>query len=172
MRVERLTENVGSVMRIAEMLSEEGIIEVEASGKVELLKHISDIIAKCYPSLSSDEVFHVLMEREQLGSTGVGDGIAIPHGKLPRDRFGCGHRLLPVLLFARSRRGIDFDAMDSKPVHLVFALLAPEDCPGLHLKVLAKIARLLKNKEVQEKLLYAKNREEILDIIKRYDNVS
>jgi PTS system nitrogen regulatory IIA component len=159
-------------MKITDLLSEEGIIEVEASGKVELLKHISDMIAKCYPFLSSNEVFRVLMDREQLGSTGVGDGIAIPHGKLPKDRFGCDCQFRPVLLFARSRRGIDFDAMDSKPVHLVFALIAPEDCPALHLKVLAKISRLLRNKEVRDKLLYAKNRKEIFEIINQYDNGS
>lgn len=154
-------------------MSEEGIItEVEASGKTELLKQISNTLAKCYPSFNAEEVFQVLMERERLGSTGVGDGIAIPHGKLPQDRFADCSRSLPVLLFARSRRGVDFDAMDSKPVYLIFALLAPENCPGLHLKVLAKIARLLKNKEVQEKLLHARTRKEILDVIKQYDNGS
>jgi len=159
-------------MKIVDMLAEEGIVEVEASGKDELLRQISDMIAKCYPFLSSDEVFNVLKEREQLGSTGMGGGIAIPHGKLPRDRFGCDSQLRPVLLFARSRRGVDFDAMDSKPVHLFFALIAPEECPALHLRVLAKVAKLLRNKEVQEKLLYAKNRKEILDIINQYDNGS
>lgn len=158
-------------MKIVNLLAEEGIItEVEASSKAELLRRISDTLAKCYPSFNADEVFRVLMEREQLGSTGVGDGIAIPHGKLPEDRFA--PKPLPILLFARSLRGIDFDAMDSKPVYLIFALIAPENCPGLHLKVLAKIARLLKNKEVQEKLLHAKSRKEIIDIINQYDNGS
>lgn len=156
-------------MKIANLLVEEGIItEVEASSKTELLKRISDTIARCYPSFSADEIFRVLMEREQLGSTGVGDGIAIPHGKLPEDRFAS--EPLPILLFARSLRGIDFDAMDSKPVYLIFTLIAPENCPGLHLKVLAKIARFLKNKEVQEKLLHAKSKKEILEIINQYDN--
>lgn len=158
-------------MKIAELLPEKGIItEVEASSKNELLRQISEVLAQCYPSLDADEVFRVLMEREQLGSTGVGDGIAIPHGKLPTDRFCSLKEPFPILLFARSLRGIDFDAMDSRPVYLIFTLIAPENCPGLHLKVLAKIARLLKNKEVQEKLLHAKSRKEILDIINQYDN--
>ncbi|MCX7822325.1 MAG: PTS sugar transporter subunit IIA [Syntrophobacterales bacterium] len=158
-------------MRLINLLAEEGIItELDVSSKTELLRRISDTLAKCYPSFNADEIFQVLMEREKLGSTGVGDGIAIPHGKLPEDRFSS--EPLPILLFARSLRGIDFDAMDSKPVYLIFALIAPENYPGMHLKVLAKIARLLKNKEVQEKLLLAKTRKEILEIINQYDNGS
>ncbi len=110
------------------------------------------------------------MEREQLGSTGVGGGIAIPHGKLPSDRFDQPSGPFPVLIFARSFRGIDFDAMDAKPVHLLFTVLVPEDSTGFHLKVLAKIARLLKSDEIKNELLAAKTREEIRAIIKNYDN--
>jgi PTS system nitrogen regulatory IIA component len=90
-------------------------------------------------------VFEILMQREKLGSTGVGNGIAIPHGKLPKlgKLFG---------LFARLDRPVDFDALDGQPVDLIFLLLAPEAAGADHLKALARVARLLRDAEVARKL--------------------
>jgi PTS system nitrogen regulatory IIA component len=104
----------------------------------------------------------VLLERERLGSTGIGDGIAIPHGKL-RDINDL------VLSFGRSAEGIDFESMDGKPVHLFFLLVAPETCAGIHLRALARIARLLKNGTVRKKLAKVDSREDIFSIIQQED---
>ena len=96
----------------------------------------------------------MLLEREKLGSTGIGDGIAIPHGKLKGlDRL--------VISFGRSRQGIDFDAIDGKPVHIFFLLMAPESSTGQHLKALAKISRMLKDPDFRSDLMAAKSAEEI-----------
>jgi PTS system nitrogen regulatory IIA component len=94
---------------------------------------------------SERAIFEVLLQREKLGTTAVGYGIAIPHGKLPKleKLFG---------LFARLERPIDFEAMDGQPVDLLFLLLAPEGAGADHLKALAKIARLLRDQEVARKL--------------------
>jgi PTS system nitrogen regulatory IIA component len=104
----------------------------------------------------------VLLERERLGSTGIGDGIAIPHGKLKDlDQL--------VLSFGRSSQGVDFESMDGKPVHLFFLLVAPESCAGIHLRALARIARLLKNGVVRKKLGSMSDRDEIYNLIKQED---
>jgi PTS system nitrogen regulatory IIA component len=90
-------------------------------------------------------IFETLMQREKLGSTGVGNGIAIPHGKLPKIEKLFG-------LFARLDRAIDFEALDGEPVDLIFLLLAPEAAGADHLKALARVARLLRDADVVSKL--------------------
>src|SRR5476651_338705 len=94
---------------------------------------------------SERDILEILLQREKLGSTGVGNGVAIPHGKLPKlgKLFG---------LFARLERPIDFEALDSQPVDLVFLLLAPEGAGADHLKALARVARLLRDQDVAKKL--------------------
>lgn len=108
---------------------------------------IQELAAKAaeLAGLSERDVFDTLLQRERLGSTGVGNGIAIPHGKLPQiDRlFG---------LFARLERPIDFDALDGEPVDLVFLLMAPESAGADHLKALARVARILRDPAVAHKL--------------------
>jgi PTS system nitrogen regulatory IIA component len=98
------------------------------------------------------------LERERLGSTGIGDGIALPHGKL---------RELNKLLisFGRSINGLNFDSIDEQPAYLFFLLLAPENSAGIHLKALAKISRMLKDGNFRRRLMGAKSREEIYKII-------
>jgi PTS system nitrogen regulatory IIA component len=105
----------------------------------------------------------VLLDREKLGSTGIGDGIAIPHGKLK------GLESL-VISFGRSRGGIDFESIDGKPVHIFFLLMAPESSTGQHLKALAKISRMLKDPEFRSDLMSAKNTEEIYRKIAEKDD--
>jgi PTS system nitrogen regulatory IIA component len=105
----------------------------------------------------------VLLEREKLGSTGIGDGIAIPHGK---------SKALDGLIMAcgRSPEGVDFESMDGKPTHLFFVLLAPESSAGIHLKALAKISRMLKDTAFRQEFLAASNATEMFDLIESRDS--
>lgn len=102
------------------------------------------------------------MDRERLGSTGIGGGIGIPHGKL-KDLDSL------VLGFGLSRKGVDFESMDGRPTYIFFLLVTPENSTGLHLKLLARISRILKNEPFRERLLNAANRDEILSIIQEED---
>jgi PTS system nitrogen regulatory IIA component len=106
-----------------------------------------------------------LLDREKLGSTGIGDGIAIPHGKLADlDEL--------IVSFGRSRQGVEFDSMDGKPANLFFLLLAPENTTGLHLKALAKISKMLKDSAFRKKLIEAKSKDELYVIIADKDDVT
>jgi PTS system nitrogen regulatory IIA component len=102
------------------------------------------------------------MERERLGSTGIGGGIGIPHGKL-RDLDSL------ILGFGLSKKGVDFESMDGKPTHIFFLLFTPDNSTGLHLKLLARISRILKNDLFKESLLKAGSSDEILSLIKNED---
>ncbi|NVM27174.1 MAG: PTS sugar transporter subunit IIA, partial [Desulfobacterales bacterium] len=108
--------------------------------------------------LNKGTLLQVLLERERLGSTGIGDGVALPHGKLR----GLDNLLLS---FGRSIEGLDFDSIDEQPAYLFFLLLAPENSAGMHLKSLAKISRMLKDGNLRQQLMRAKSREEIYKII-------
>ena len=146
-------------MKIAEMLRKEFIIEaLTSTTKKDTLGELSQAIFQNNLLYKPQEVVNVLLEREKLGSTGIGDGIAIPHGKLAMlDEM--------VVSFGRSREGIDFNAMDGKPVHLFFLLLAPENSAGLHLKALAKLSRMLKDVDFRTELMQAGSGEEIYRVI-------
>jgi PTS system nitrogen regulatory IIA component len=146
-------------MRISDILQTEAIAsELKAKGKQEVLSELVDSVMKVEDGLDRDEVIKVLLEREKLGSTGIGDGIAIPHGKLK------GLKEL-VISFGRSRGGVEFDSMDGKPVNLFFLLIAPEESIGIHLKTLARISKLLKNSFVRQKLYEAATAEDIFSVI-------
>ena len=124
-------------------------------------KHVLQELAKRAAELTGlheRAVFDVLLERERLGTTGVGNGIAIPHGKL-----GKLSRL--VGLFARLDRPIDFDALDGQPVDLIFVLLAPEGAGADHLKALARVARLLRDPEVVNKLRESRDAQAIYAVL-------
>jgi PTS system nitrogen regulatory IIA component len=150
-------------MRILDILSEKSIVpELKARSKKQVLEELIDALRQDKPELDRDRLMAVLLERERLGSTGIGDGIAIPHGKLKDiDQL--------MLSFGRSTEGVDFESMDGKPVHLVFLLVAPESCSGIHLRALAKIARLLKNGTVRKKLGNVTEREDIFAVIQQED---
>ena len=117
---------------------------LKVNGKKQAIQEIA-ARAATLSGLSERTIFETLLQREKLGSTGIGHGIAIPHGKLPQlDRlFG---------LFARLDRPIDFESLDGQPVDLIFLLLAPEGAGADHLKALARVARLLRNPDVANKL--------------------
>ena len=107
---------------------------------------------------SHENLVEVLLERERLGSTGIGGGIGIPHGKSKElDRL--------VIGFGRSRDGIDFESMDNKPTYLFFLIITPDNSTSLHLKVLARVSRLLKDEAFKDGLLNAADSKEIYDLI-------
>ncbi len=120
------------------------IASLRCGSKRQLLQELSDIAAE-RTSISSRQIFDTLLQRERLGSTGVGNGIAIPHGKLAGL---AGMRAI----FARLEKPIDFEAMDDQPVDLVFLLLAPEGAGADHLKALARIARLMREPDRVRKM--------------------
>lgn len=150
-------------MKITDMLKREFVLEqLKAGNKRDALAELAGVFAQGRIKVDSEAMLHVLLERERLGSTGIGDGIAIPHGKLP------GLEEM-VVSFGRSREGIAFEAMDGKPVHLFFLLMAPENSAGQHLKALAKISRMLKDANFRKSLLEAKMHEDLFRIIAEKD---
>jgi PTS system nitrogen regulatory IIA component len=127
------------------LLAPERVIpDLKATSKKQVLQEIARIAAPAV-GLHERAVFEVLLERERLGSTGVGNGVAIPHGKLAGLKRLYG-------FFARLSAPVDFEAVDDQPVDLVFLLLAPETAGADHLKALARISRLLRDRETCEKL--------------------
>jgi len=131
---------------------------LSAKNKTEALQELVNTIIQGGLKLDSSAVIEVLKQREKLGSTGIGDGVAIPHGKVPALEE-------LVVAFGRSNEGIAFDSIDGKPVHLFFLLLAPENSAGQHLKALAKISKMLKAPNFRKKLLEAKSRGDLYKII-------
>src|SRR5438045_4962397 len=134
-------------MRIAEFLREDVVFpDLAATDKAGVLGEMCAGLARVYPALSAQKLTETLLEREKLGSTGIGEGVAIPHGKLPG---------LPGMLaaFGISRDGIDFEALDAKPTHLFFVLVAPENSAGLHLKALARVSRIFKQPDFRDRIL-------------------
>ncbi len=152
-------------MKIIDMLNIEDILtDLRSDNKEDVLRELVQPLVKGPRNVDADATVHALHERERLGSTGIGDGIAIPHGKIQGlDRL--------VLAFGRSAAGISFDAMDGKPVHLFFLLIAPENSAGLHLKALAKISKMLKDGAFRIKLMTARTREDLFKIIADQDDL-
>ncbi|MCD6152470.1 MAG: PTS sugar transporter subunit IIA [Syntrophobacterales bacterium] len=146
-------------MNITDMLKKEFIIEeLKSKTKREVLFELSEVFLQGNFNIDTDSMVKVLLEREKLGSTGIGDGIAIPHGKLP------GLENL-IVSFGRSKEGIEFDSLDGKPVHIFFLLMAPENSAGQHLKALAKISRMLKEETFRNDLMKMQTSDEIYSLI-------
>ena len=132
-------------MALTDLLSPDAILSaLRVNGKKQALQEMSERAAQV-SGLSAREIFDALLQRERLGSTGVGDGIAIPHGKLANCKHIFG-------IFARLERPIDFEALDGLPVDLIFLLIAPESAGADHLKALAGIARVLRDPEMAAQL--------------------
>ena len=150
-------------MRLSEILAVDNIIpELKAKDKKGVLGELAEVIANYDANIDKGLLVKVLIEREHLGSTGIGDGVAIPHGKLSSVKQ-------PIVSFGRSKKGLDFDSMDGQPVFLFFLLLAPENSSGVHLQVLTKIARILKSSTFRKALMQVKSREEIYQTIIQTD---
>jgi PTS system nitrogen regulatory IIA component len=151
-------------MKINGLLQPEDILpSLAAETKDEALRELAAKVEEHHPLLDRTEIFRVLQERERLGSTGIGDGVAIPHGKLKR----AGDL---VLVFGRSKKGVDFDALDGRKVHIFFLLIAPEEAFGLHLKMLGRISRILKDPAVRKGLMEAPDAAAIHGIIQEQDS--
>ncbi len=150
-------------MHLTELLSPDSIIaELKGRDKPAVLEELASVLIPKSPELDLDDLVNVLLEREKLGSTGIGDGIAIPHGKVPHlDRL--------LVSFGRTSEGVSFDAMDDRPVFLFFLLVAPETSAGLHLKALAKISRLLQDHTLKKSLREAQDPNAIFDLISRWE---
>ena len=137
-------------MDLGDVLSRDGIVlAIEGKSKKAVLQELC-VRAAALTGVAERDIFEALLQRERLGSTGLGRGIAIPHVKLHnRERIHC--------LFARLEQPIDFEALDSEPVDLIFLLLAPEHASGDHLKALARISRLLREPRALERLRSARD---------------
>jgi PTS system nitrogen regulatory IIA component len=145
-------------MPLADLLLPNAIIPaLKVNGKKPALQELAARAAEL-TGQNDRVIFDILMQREKLGSTGVGNGIAIPHGKLAKlgKLFG---------LFARLDRAIDFEALDGQPVDLVFLLLAPEQAGADHLKALARVARLLRDPDVARKLRDSRDAEAMFAVL-------
>jgi PTS system nitrogen regulatory IIA component len=149
-------------MKICEILNKDSIVaNLESTNKNGVIKELSQAIAKT-TNASPDDIATVLMERENLGSTGIGGGIAIPHGKLNAVKS-------VTVGFGLSREGVEYDSLDNRLVHIFFLLLTPENSTGDHLKVLAQISKLLKKTQFKEGLRGATSLDEIYNIILEQD---
>ena len=145
-------------MTITDLVAPEAILPaLKVISKKQALQELA-ARASALTGQNERSVFEVLLQREKLGSTGVGNGVAIPHGKLPKlgKVFG---------LFARLERPVDFEALDGQPVDLVFLLLAPEGAGADHLKALARVSRLLRDRAICEKLRGADQAEAIYALL-------
>jgi len=151
-------------MKILDILPPENIVsDLNGSGKLEVLEELSGALAARHPEIAKDRLVEVLLEREKLGSTAIGEGIAIPHGKLPK---------IPGVLaaFGRSKKGVDFESLDGGLTQLFFLLVAPEDASGAHLKALARVSRLLRDKDFRGRLLAADGPQQIYQTIREEDD--
>ena len=149
-------------MKILDVLHEETIlVDLQSKDKKGILEELVEPVSEI-TGISHEELVKVLIERERLGSTGIDGGIGIPHGKIKNLES-------LIMGFGLSRRGVDFDSIDRQPTYLFFLLFTPENSTGLHLKLLARISRLLKKDEFKKKLLNAISKEDVITIIKEED---
>jgi nitrogen PTS system EIIA component len=134
------------------------IADLRGNEKSEVLKEMAHRLADSESGLDAAQVLRVLQDREKISTTAIGEGVAIPHGKLPSVERVSG-------LFARSLQGVDFGSLDGAPTYLFFTLIAPQDAAADHLKALARISRLLKDPDLRHRLLAATTSQELYNII-------
>ena len=149
------------VLKISEFLKPEAIImQMKSKDKIAALKELVDNMVASSTVENGPELQKALAKRENLESTGIGDGIAIPHARTDSVKD-------LVLAFARSEEGVDFSAIDGKPSHLIFLIASPVDKKSEYIMALAKLSRLLRKQEVRQRLKKAGDPDEILEIIKK-----
>lgn len=152
-------------MKIHDFLHPKAIsVDLKATDKKGLIRELLDLLIKAgtVKNANKDVVFKALLEREALGSTGIGQNIGIPHGKTAFVK-----KL--VAAFGISKKGVDFDSLDGEPAQIFFLLLAPEESAGPHLKALARISKLLKDKSFRDQLIAAEDPKTIMKIIEKED---
>ncbi len=151
-------------MKITEFLDIKGIkLDIQAAEKTEILKELVDVLAEVKDIGDKKIILKALVERESLGSTGIGQGIAIPHGKTEKVK-----ELVSVL--AISKKGLNFEALDGEPVYIFFLLVAPKDAAGPHLKALAQISRMLRDTYFCDLLRRCESAEQVYDLIRKEEN--
>jgi len=154
-------------VKLADILRESSVIaDIKGVTKKEILFEMVETLKNAKLIDDVDSVVDIIMEREKLGSTGIGDGVAIPHGKMKK--------LSTILCVAgRSKEGVNFDAVDRQPVHIFFLVLAPEDSASMHLKVLSRISKVLRDQSFRKKILKLADAHEIYtNIIEADDKLS
>jgi nitrogen PTS system EIIA component len=149
-------------MKLSQLLTKEAIVaDLTSTTKHGIIRELARAVAPV-AGIAAEDIAAVLMERESLGSTGIGGGIAIPHGKLSS--------VTQIILgFGRSKAGVTYDSLDGKPVHIFFLLLTPENSTGGHLKVLAQISKLLKMDRFKQELITAETIDDIHEFILEQD---
>jgi PTS system nitrogen regulatory IIA component len=150
-------------MKIMDILVRDAVIlNLGVRSKREVLMEMAAALAKCEPQIEADRLLEVLLEREALQSTGIGEGVAIPHGKMAGlDRL--------VASFARSPEGIDFDSIDGQPTHHFFLLVVPEHSGGRYLKALARISRFFRDAAFRQQLVEAETLDDVVRAIEEED---
>jgi PTS system nitrogen regulatory IIA component len=154
-------------VKLSDILRESCVVaDIKGKTKKEILRELVGPLKDTNLIDNVDAVVKIIMEREGLGSTGIGDGVAIPHGKMKNiDSIICA--------VGRSQEGVDFDAVDRQPVHIFFLVLAPEDSASLHLKVLSRISKILRDPSFRKTILKLANAHEIYaNVIETDDKLS
>ena len=150
-------------MRIDDFLAEDMVVSaLEGRKKDDVIEELAEVVSRHHPEIDHWRLVGALQDRERLNSTALGEGVAIPHGRLP------GVKRV-VAAFGRSPQGVDFNSLDGKPTHLFFLLVAPEDSAGAHLKALARISRLLKDESFRARLMQAEDAATLYRIIREED---
>jgi PTS system nitrogen regulatory IIA component len=138
-------------MQVVDILTQEMVIpQLHSTTKTDVLRELAHRLVERHPEIQEEQLVSVLLERERLGTTAIGDNIAIPHGKMPGLRG-------VLAVFGRSLEGIDCHSLDGAPTKLFFLLVAPEDSAGIHLKALARVSRLLRDRGFRDHLLQPGN---------------
>jgi len=146
-------------MKISEILTKKNIIkDLKSFDKESVLEELSNFLKDRGEIPNKENLLLSLIEREKLGSTGIGENVAIPHAKI-RDIDKI------ITVFARSQIGVEFESLDQKPVNFIYLILAPENSTGQHLKALARISRLFKNPSLRESVLRANETDQIYSIL-------
>lgn len=146
-------------MQVFDILTRERVVcGIKARSKKAILEALAHLIASPAAELGSAEVFNSLLSRERLGSTGLGHGVAIPHGRI-------NHGSRTYGAFARTEEGIDFDALDNQPVDLFFSLLVPDKATDQHLQILAQLAEMFSDDEFLARLRASRSHDELFELL-------
>ena len=150
-------------MKLMDYLKEEWVIpDLQGLDKPSVLRELSSVLVKPSQAASVEELLQVLLDREKLGSTGIGEGIAIPHGRLKKLKNF-------FISFGRSIKGVDFDSIDRKPSRLFFLVMAPDNSAVDNLKLLSRIVTLLKDDSFKKRLIEAPSRKGLFEVISEED---
>ncbi|WP_243366700.1 PTS sugar transporter subunit IIA [Fundidesulfovibrio soli] len=146
-------------MRLGEYLRKDFVLDsLAADSKPDVLAELVAPVAQAFPDIDAQKALRVLLDRESLGTTGIGDAVAIPHGKMDSLKE-------IVIVAGRSNGGVDFEALDHKPCRIFFLVLAPEHVAGMHLRILAQISRLLSDESFRGAFLDAPDRESLWRVL-------